>query len=333
MTRRWLDRAKRARSVLILVIAIALTAAVDFASRALFDYRLVGLPWIAVYLVIFSAILAVRHQRAVKTAVRTANVTPWPVSGPIRRLGASFLVGVFTLSSILAIFNPWQLVQGIRQAIGNSRAKTRVPGTPTTPAEQTDGTRYRLPFDGEWCPLGGGITPETSHSWDVVAQRYAYDFVILDEHRKRHRGAGTSLTDYFCYDRPILAAADGVVVSVESRIRHAPFVGFGIADVFARHFAGNHVIIRHAENEYGFYAHLVRSSVLVEVGQHVTRGQPIGRCGHTGMSTEPHLHFHVQDRKDFFSSAGVPIVFADLVVDGAPMAAAYIRGGQRVRAT
>jgi hypothetical protein len=50
------------------------------------------------------------------------------------------------------------------------------------------------------------------------------------------------------------------------------------------------------------------------------------------MSTEPHLHFHVQDREDFYSSAGVPIVFADLVVDGAPTVAAYIRGGQRVSA-
>lgn len=332
MTSRFLDRAKRASSVLTLVVAVALTFALAFALRALFDYRLHGLLWIAVYLVIFSAILAVRHQRAVKSAIRTANVTPWPISGPIGHLGAGFLVGVFTLSSLFAIFNPLQLVQAIRQTVGNSRAKARTVDTPTTSAEQATGTRYRLPFDGEWCPLRGGVTRETSHSWDVVAQRYAYDFVVLDADRRRHRGAGTKVTDYLCYDRPILAAADGVVVTIESRIGQAPFVGFGIADVLARNFAGNHVIIRHADNEYGFYAHLVRGSVLVTVGQRVARGQPIGRCGHSGMSTEPHLHFHVQDREDFYSSAGVPIVFADLVVDGAPTTTAYIRSGQRVAA-
>jgi murein DD-endopeptidase MepM/ murein hydrolase activator NlpD len=68
------------------------------------------------------------------------------------------------------------------------------------------------------------------------------------------------------------------------------------------------------------------------VGQHVARGEEIGRCGHSGHSTEPHLHFQVQDRADFFSSAGVPVVFEHLAVDGVKTAAAYVRGGQRVAA-
>jgi murein DD-endopeptidase MepM/ murein hydrolase activator NlpD len=67
----------------------------------------------------------------------------------------------------------------------------------------------------------------------------------------------------------------------------------------------------------------VRGSVLVTIGPHVTRGQQIGRCGHSGFSTEPHLHFHAQDREDFYSSAGVPVVFADLVVDSAAALVEY----------
>jgi murein DD-endopeptidase MepM/ murein hydrolase activator NlpD len=285
-----------------------------------------------VYLAIFAAIAGARYQLAAKAAARAASVTPWPISGPIGKLGGGALVTVFTLSAMLAILNPLQLIQAVRQSIGNSRAKQRAVDTPTEPPERATCTRYRLPFDGEWCVINGGITRDTSHSWGAVAQRYAYDFVIADEHRRRHRGAGTKVSDYYCYDRPILAAADGVVVAAETRIGRSPLVGFGVADALARHFAGNHVVIRHAEGEYGFYAHLVRGSVPLQIGQRVARGQEIGRCGHSGTSTEPHLHFHVQDREDFFSSAGVPVVFADLAVDGITTAAAYIRGGQRVTA-
>lgn len=303
--------------------------ALDFASRALFDYRLIGLPWIALYLLIFAALTGAHYHYRAKHA-RGAGAVTWPVSGPIGRLGDGAFVATFTLSSMFAILNPLQLAQAVRQTVGNARAKPRTPATPAEPAERARGTRYRLPFDGEWHVINGGITPATSHSWGVVAQRFAYDFVVADESRKRHRGSGTKVTDYYCYGRPILAAADGVVVAVESRVGDAPLVGFGVADVFARTFLGNHVVIRHAENEYGLYAHLVRGRVRVEVAERVVSGQEIGRCGHSGLSTEPHLHFQVQDREDFYSSAGVPVVFADVVVDGAETAAAYIRGGQRV---
>ncbi|MCH1981412.1 DNA alkylation repair protein [Ruminococcus sp. OA3] len=38
----------------------------------------------------------------------------------------------------------------------------------------------------------GGIVQETSHSWEVPAQRYAYDVIILDEYGKSCRGKGDS---------------------------------------------------------------------------------------------------------------------------------------------
>ena len=40
---------------------------------------------------------------------------------------------------------------------------------------------YTLPFHGAWTVVNGGVSKKTSHSWDIPTQRYAYDFLILDE--------------------------------------------------------------------------------------------------------------------------------------------------------
>src|SRR2546430_9189898 len=45
-------------------------------------------------------------------------------------------------------------------------------------------------------------------------------------------------------------------------------------------------------------------------------GQRVGLCGHSGHSTEPHLHFQVQDRGNFFLAASLPLAFTNTVVNG-----------------
>ena len=39
-----------------------------------------------------------------------------------------------------------------------------------------------------WVVVNGGSTPETSHSWDVLGQRFALDFVQADEGFRTHQG-------------------------------------------------------------------------------------------------------------------------------------------------
>jgi murein DD-endopeptidase MepM/ murein hydrolase activator NlpD len=75
-------------------------------------------------------------------------------------------------------------------------------------------------------------------------------------------------------------------------------------------------MIRHADGEYGFYAHLLKDSLTVKVGDKVKLGQVIGVCGFSGNGTEPHLHFHLQDRPDFYQGMGLPIKFDQVTVDG-----------------
>ena len=55
---------------------------------------------------------------------------------------------------------------------------------------------------------------------------------------------------------------------------------------------GNYVVINHGGGYATLYAHC--SSLLVSAGQQVSRGQVIAKCGSTGMSTGPHIHFEIQ---------------------------------------
>ena len=79
--------------------------------------------------------------------------------------------------------------------------------------------------------------------------------------------------------QPIVAAADGVVV------RAGPSGG-----------NGNYTCIAHGlyqgKGLATCYAH--QSAILVHVGEHVQRGELIGRVGTTGASTGYHLHFEVR---------------------------------------
>jgi hypothetical protein len=243
--------------------------------------------------------------------------------------------GLFTvrvlLSQMLMLVVPSMLYQIIRQSWGQIAAHLRAVDSP---ARYQQKVRYRLPFDGEWYTFNGGTTPTTSHSWDIVGQRFAYDWVVADDSLRRWRTDGRAAADYLCYDLPILAPADGEVAAVVEGVRDAPGPGTGWLDVLTAHFPGNAVTIRHAEGEYSFLAHLRPGSICVRVGDRVKQGQEIGRCGNSGHSAEPHLHFHVQDCADFFKAAGLPVAFDRVMVDGsAPADGVYICQGTRVQHT
>lgn len=144
------------------------------------------------------------------------------------------------------------------------------------------------------------------------------------------RGDGTRLADYHAYGAEVLAAATGVVRAVqdtvaetaddlrrpgEDQLAYLQRVGESQMELMARGanaIPGNFVLIEHAGGESSLYAHLQRGSVRVKVGDRVEAGQPIGRLGSSGNSTEPHLHFHVCDQPAVMHCAGVPVVFDDI---------------------
>jgi murein DD-endopeptidase MepM/ murein hydrolase activator NlpD len=89
-------------------------------------------------------------------------------------------------------------------------------------------------------------------------------------HEAHHKGmdfAGEAGSD-------VVAVATGIVTFVGHR------AGFGHL-VEINH--GNGYVTRYAHNQRG----------LVQVGETVTRGQPVALMGSTGRSTGPHVHFEV----------------------------------------
>lgn len=81
---------------------------------------------------------------------------------------------------------------------------------------------------------------------------------------------------------PVVAAWEGIVVNV-----HLPYPGQMYAP------DANYVQISHGNGLGTGYWHLMNATVVA--GQHVAKGEIIGYCGSTGMSTGPHLHFEVYD--------------------------------------
>lgn len=148
-----------------------------------------------------------------------------------------------------------------------------------------DYLKLSLPFMGSWTVsqgYDGGITHKDG--WGQ-----ALDFVITDEDRHTFKYAGEKPEDYYCYNKPVLACAEGLVETVISHVEDNP-----VGEMNTRENWGNTIIVKHSEGVYSKVSHLKQHSVRVKPGDLVKRGDIMGLCGNSGRSPEPHLHFQVQ---------------------------------------
>ena len=76
-----------------------------------------------------------------------------------------------------------------------------------------------------------------------------------------------------------------------------------------RSVAGNYIIMKCGDRVFGALVHLQTGSVRVSVGQHVKKGEIIGRVGDSGNSYMPHLHFQLMDSSDIATANGLPCAF------------------------
>lgn len=166
-----------------------------------------------------------------------------------------------------------------------------------------------LPFNGEWLVFWGGRERSQNYHVDYANQRYAYDLVVVED-GKSFSGDPAVLENYYCWSKAILAPAQGIIsVAVDGFPDHVP----GERD--PDNPPGNHVVIDHGNDEWSLLAHMKEGSVSVSVGDEVAAGQQIGQCGNSGNTTEPHLHYHLQNADRFGRGHGLPAPFSNYRVE------------------
>ncbi len=143
----------------------------------------------------------------------------------------------------------------------------------------------QLPFLGKWL-VSQGYDGQITHKGDWSK---ALDFVIVDSQMKTYSQYATRPENFYCYNKPVLAPANGFVHEIIDHIEDNE-----IGRINREQNWGNTIIIRHAEGLYTKMCHLRKNSFKVKAGDYVKQGDVVAACGNSGRSPEPHLHFQVQ---------------------------------------
>lgn len=168
-----------------------------------------------------------------------------------------------------------------------------------------------LPFRGAWTVFWGGDTKELNYHVVSKAQKNAFDIVIKDKNGKSYKTNGKNNEDYYAFGKEFFAPCDGIIVSVVDGVKdNKP------GEMNPVYVPGNSVILKTVNNEYLLFAHFKNHSIKVKEGQNVKQGQLLGFCGNTGNSSEPHLHFHIQNVEDMNIATGVKCYFDKILVNG-----------------
>jgi len=166
-----------------------------------------------------------------------------------------------------------------------------------------------LPFKNDWFVVWGGRTLEENYHSSLGDQRFAFD-VVQFENGSTFRGNGSRNEDYHCHGDTLYAPGDGRIVAMAHSVAENKPGETNTNQLF-----GNYVIIDHGNEEYSVLAHFIKNSIAVGDGDLVTKGQAIGLTGNSGNSTEPHLHYHLQNRPSIGQGEGLPAQFREYYAD------------------
>ncbi len=198
--------------------------------------------------------------------------------------------------------------------------------------ELADAIAVEFPLEGEWFAPHTPGTKIPSHGFDMLGQRYAYDFMrVIRSGKKelpfkgdswRYYLLGKPLPHWYGWGQNVYAPCSGKIIIAKDGLKERQRVHL-LIDLFVvlknalffdpekhdLHRAIGNYIIMQTENAYAMFAHFQNGSLCVTEGQDVKTGQCLGRVGHSGNSTAPHLHFQLMDSADLLTAKGIPCSF------------------------
>jgi len=142
-----------------------------------------------------------------------------------------------------------------------------------------------LPFWGEW-------TVSQAHDGKIThlgEWSKAFDFIVLDSEMKSFQNPGNAVDDFYCFNKPVIACADGYIATIVDNVEDNAIRGNNTLQNW-----GNSIVIYHADGLYSQLSHLKLGSIKFAVGDFVKKGDIVAYCGNSGRSPEPHIHFQLQ---------------------------------------
>jgi Peptidase family M23 len=191
-------------------------------------------------------------------------------------------------------------------------------------------TVVEFPLRGQgWLAVTTPATRVPSHGVDMLGQRYAYDLLKVDRRRGVHFHPAGSVRamlvggrtrDCYAWGAPVHSPLDGVIVRAVDGMPERAWIhpirelviaiknGLTFRPERLPAILGNHVILQSGDI-YAAFVHLAPGTIAFMDGQRVSTGDLIGRIGHSGNSTSPHLHFQLMDSPDPIAAQGIACAF------------------------
>ncbi|GLF96541.1 M23 family metallopeptidase [Streptomyces yaizuensis] len=192
------------------------------------------------------------------------------------------------------------------------------------------------PVRGRWSATNSPADKVPSHGTHAYGQTYAIDITAEPEPEPEQEpgsAPGTSTRPAFAllwplvrrnsafpaFGQDLYAVADATVVHASDRQRdhlsrnsllmvaYLMLLEAPLRELLSPGLiVGNRVVLDLGDGTYAVYAHVQRGSLAVRAGDRVRAGERIARCGNSGNSTEPHVHFHLMDGTDLDTARGIP---------------------------